>query len=171
MITQQYLKELFHYDPETGVLIWIAKRPKVSVGSEAGTISKHRRTYYRKVKIDGSMYKTHRLAWLYVYGEFPANQIDHIDGDGLNNRISNLRDVNNRENHRNVRLRADNTSGTVGVGFHKATGKWQAQIGTESGNQSLGVFTDIEDAIAARQAAEVKYGFHCNHGGVRNESN
>jgi hypothetical protein len=117
--------------------------------------------------IDGVKHQSHRLAWLYVYGKHPKRQIDHIDGDGLNNRINNLRDVTCRENLKNSRLRSNNTSGVSGVYFHKPSGKWQALIFTNSGRKYLGTFVDIKDAIAAREGAEIEHGYHENHGQER----
>lgn len=168
MITQARLKELLHYNPDSGIFTWLAsRRGRAKIGCEAGTILQARRTYYRVIGIDGDLHKAHRLAWLYIHGQLPANQIDHEDGNGLHNWSSNLRDVTNRENQRNARLRSDNTSGTAGVYFVKGRSKWRAQIRTESGNKHLGLFTNIEDAISARQAADVEYGFHGNHGSIR----
>jgi hypothetical protein len=114
--------------------------------------------------LDGIMYKAHRLAWFYTYGKIPADQIDHIDGDGLNNRINNLRDVTSRQNSRNARLIWNSKSGTMGVSFCNEKGMWRARINTNSGRKHLGRFIDIEDAIAARKAAEIEYGYHENHG-------
>lgn len=165
MITQATLKELLHYDPDTGVFTWrVRPSRRVYIGDEAGSVYQRGNACYRDIKIDGVKYLAHRLAWLYTYSEFPAGQIDHIDGNGLHNWIINIRDVDNRENQKNSRLRSDNTSGTVGVSFDKASGKWKAQISTGSGRKRLGHFTDIKDAIAARKSAEVEYGYHENHG-------
>jgi hypothetical protein len=164
MITQKYLKELFHYDPDIGSFTRKLRRQGVVVGAEAGCITEDGRTHYRLVQIDGIKHKAHRLAWLYVHGKLPDDQIDHIDGDGLNNRIANLRDVTSRENCRNTRLRSTNKSGVVGVYFQKSSARWRAQIGTGSGNKHLGYFTDIKDAIAARKTAEIELGYHENHG-------
>lgn len=164
MITQERLKELLHYDPDTGVFTWKVSRGGVKAGSEAGSVHKHRLTHYRVVHIDDAQYKAHRLAWLYVTGKLPDGQIDHQDGNGLHNWIKNLRDVNNRQNARNARLNNRNTSGFVGVFFDNACRKWRAQIRTESGQKHLGLFTDIEDAIDARKAANIEHGYHQNHG-------
>jgi hypothetical protein len=165
MLTQERLKELLHYDPDTGVLTWKARPSKRNhIGDEAGYVFQSGRTHYRRVTIDGIKYLSHRLAWLYTHGKLPDRQIDHGDGNGLHNWIRNLRDVTNRENHKNTRLNSNNTSGTVGVYFEKALDKWCAQICTESGKKSLGYFADIEEAITARKDAEVEYGFHENHG-------
>jgi hypothetical protein len=101
-----------------------------------------------------------------MHGEFPTYQIDHIDGDGLNNRLENLRDVTQLENLRNMTLYRNNTSGRIGVCFVKREGKWCAQIGTKSGSKHLGHFSNFDDAVTARKAAEVELGYHENHGRV-----
>jgi hypothetical protein len=168
MITQAKLKELLHYNPDTGVFTWLVnKGSRAPAGSEAGNIHQDGRTSYRLIMIDGASHKAHRLAWLYVHGEFPKNDIGHEDHDGLHNWISNLRDVTNSENNKNKSLSCNNTSGVVGVSLHKGTGKWRAQISTESGRKHLGYFTNKEDAIEAAKAARVKYGYHENHGSTR----
>ncbi len=175
MITQEYLKECVSYDPDTGFFVW-KKRPSrhfksVRVGNAwntryagtvAGTDKRCKRVFYRTIGIQSSPFPSHRLAWLYVTGEWPEHQIDHIDGDSLNNQFSNLRDVPNQENCRNQRLSSNNTSGRIGVSFHKLTGKWKASIG----KNSLGYFSDKEEAVSARRAAEIEYGYHENHGRV-----
>ena len=90
-------------------------------------------------------------------------EIDHIDGVRHNNEVENLRLVSSSENSKNTSKRADNTSGSVGVYLTRAK-KWAAQIGVSKNVIPLGTFADKDDAIAARKAAEVKYGFHQNHG-------
>jgi hypothetical protein len=166
MITQARLKEVLHYDPDTGVFTWkVNKGNRARAGSEAGCVHRAGRTHYRQIMIDGTKYRAHRLAWMFVHGEFPKHHIDHIDGIGLNNPIRNLRDVTQRENIKNSRMPCTNTSGIVGVSFDR--GKWKVQIRTESGNKHIGRFTDIEDAVAARKAADIKYGYHENHGRTR----
>ncbi|MFA6198823.1 MAG: HNH endonuclease [Bacteroidales bacterium] len=91
MITQEYLKEHFNYNPETGE--FLRKKNKI-----VKTIGKRE---YRKINIDGKFYKAHRLIWLYTYGTWPDDFIDHIDGDKHNNRIDNLRNATNSENQCN----------------------------------------------------------------------
>jgi hypothetical protein len=168
MITQERLKELLHYDPETGVFTWkVNKGPTARAGTEAGSVKHQQRNYYRHIRADGVTYCAHRLAWLYVHGKFPENEIDHDDGNGLHNWIKNLRDVTRRDNQKNRRLNCNNTSGTTGVSFNQATAKWQARIQTDSGQKHLGQFVEIKDAIAARKAAEIDHGYHENHGQIR----
>ena len=114
--------------------------------------------------IDNRMFLAHRVLWAVVHGAWPEGQIDHIDGDGTNNRLSNLRVVSNTENARNAKLSKRNSSGRAGVGLHKASGRWEARIGVGKRKRHLGLFTRFDDACAARAAAEIEYGFHENHG-------
>lgn len=165
MITQSRLKELLSYDPLTGIFIRkIRTSNRVRVGDEAGSLCRDGRTSYKLIMLDRKRYKAHRLAWLYVHGEHPKGHIDHIDGNGLNNRIENLRDANPTQNQRNACKRLDNTSGITGVSFCNRDKKWVAQISTSYGRKRLGNFDSIESAIAARKDAESKHGYHENHG-------
>jgi hypothetical protein len=115
--------------------------------------------------VNGREYKAHRLIWLLVHKAWPENQIDHIDGNGLNNRIENLRDVTNAENARNRKKQKNNESGHTGV--RRERGKWRAVIEVSGREIYLGLFINLEEAVAARKAAEAKYGFHANHGKER----
>ena len=112
---------------------------------------------YQQIRLLGETHYAHRLAWLYVHGEWPKNDIDHRDGDTWNNRISNLRDVTRSVNNRNVlRPRRNGSSGIVGVSWHKATGKWQANIYAGK-HIHLGRFDTKEEAAAAYQRAKLIY--------------
>ncbi len=119
---------------------------------------------YRVILIDGHQFKAHRLAWLYIYGEFPKKQIDHVNHDRSDNKISNLRDVTNQENHKNRGLNKNNTSGVNGVAWNKQLNKWIAYIIVASKRKHLGVFVEMKEAVLARQKANKEYGFHFNHG-------
>lgn len=116
------------------------------------------------VMIDGVHYMAHRVVWMLVYGEEPI-EIDHIDGDRSNNRLGNLRSVDRGMNMKNKALYLNNTSGIVGVEFHKRDKVWIARIGVGDGEQiHLGNFKTREEAIACRIGAEVVAQFHINHG-------
>jgi hypothetical protein len=169
MLTQERLKEVLHYCPETGVFTWlVGGRGTARKGSEAGSIryDKSGKPYYY-VGFDYRRYPAHRLAFLYMTGEFPENEVDHKDGNGCNNAWTNLRAVTSLENRKNLRKRADNTSGTTGVYWYASYNKWRSQIMCAGRMVHLGLFSNKEDAIAARKAAEVLYGFHENHGTER----
>lgn len=160
MITQSELKELLHYDPDTGLFLRCGKK----VGRVLNCGSKKR---YIGISLKSKTYRAHRLAWLYVYGKFPSGDIDHINGNGFDNRIKNLRDVDRQTNMRNSRRKSTNKSGVTGVTWDSKRLKWYASIMVGYKTISLGRHDDIKDAIAARKNAELKYGFHPNHGSDR----
>ena len=112
----------------------------------------------------GRIYRAHRLAWLIVYGSFPPDQIDHINGVKHDNRIMNLRAVTHAENSRNRPLYIGNKSGHTGIFYNKRMKKWVAQIGGTDKRVNLGSFENKEDAIEARRIAEINYNYHPNHG-------
>jgi len=104
------------------------------------------------------------LIWAMVNGEWPDGEIDHINGDRSDNRISNLRVVTHRENAMNRSRRSDNASGVTGV--HKCGSKWRATIKTSDGYKCLGLHSTIEDAARVRYLAERAHGYHANHGRI-----
>jgi hypothetical protein len=145
MITQDRLKELLHYDLDTGIFTWKKPRPKINVGDVAGFLNKKSKYYY--IGLDLKNYKLHRLAWLYVYGELPKT-IDHIDGNPSNNLISNLRSCTMQQNMCNQKLRTDNKSGVKGVMLHKSE-KWRVRITTNKIVKHIGYFNDFFEACCA----------------------
>ena len=155
MITQKELKKKFHYDFKTGLLTRLSTGNIFSVPDNVG---------YFSVDINKKKYRVHRLAWLYVYGEMPKEQIDHINHDKTDNRICNLREVSNTENRRNMSLDKRNKNGITGIDFYKKTKLWRACIRANGKHKHLGYFKNKVDAILARKKAEIKYGFHENHG-------
>jgi len=168
IITQERLKELFSYNPETGLLIRIKKSSLYSyraVGEEAGWIETLNGKKYRSIEIDRKKYLVHRIIWLFVYGVWP-DSIDHINGCGTDNRMLNLRSVKHRDNMKNKRRYKNNKTGCSGV--EKPAGrKYRVYISSGNKKRYLGVFSDLWDAICARKSAENKYGFHQNHGVTR----
>lgn len=168
MITREELLKLLHYDEFTGVFKWRVSRGRVKAGAEAGCIKVNEDgKSYRYVRVNGRMYYGHRLVWLILTGQFPNDQIDHLDGDGLNNASVNLRTVTNSENGKNVRKRADNATGVTGVYWDRTYAKWHAQIMLNGKGKHLGYFHNFDEAVAVRKAAEKIHGFHPNHGTVR----
>lgn len=162
MITQSRLKELFEYSPSTGLFTRIAVRAgRGKCGDIAGAI---RGDGYKCIEVDGKKYLSHRLAWLYVHGEFPQEQIDHINGIRFDNRMENLRAVSNLENRMNSKCRRDAKFGIMGVGWHKRDSTFFANIGMGGKLIHLGYFDNLLDAICARKSAERQYKFHANHG-------
>ena len=151
MLTQSELKKLLHYDPLMGVFTRLGKK----VGYT---------NIYTIIEISKVKHKAHRLAWLYMYGEFPKYQIDHINHIPTDNRICNLRDVSCQQNQRNASIRKDNKSGTCGVTWRSDQNRWIVNIRANGKQIYVGRFEKIEDAIVSRKEAEVKYGYHENHG-------
>jgi hypothetical protein len=143
MLTAQRLRELLHYDPVTGIFHWrIAVARRVKVGDIAGSVH---RDGYRQIMIDGRRYYAHHLAWLYVHGEWPPSELDHINGVPDDNRIANLRLATPSQNQWNQGNRKNNTSGFKGVGWHRRR-RWRAQIGINGRYIHLGYFATPEEA-------------------------
>ena len=162
------LRRLFDYDPETGVVT-----RKVTVGRRAkrgDVVGCKYNTGYLVVAVksrNGYRHRCllHRICYALYHGRDPyPMQCDHINHDRADNRICNLRLVTNQENQQNTKLKKTNKSGFCGVSFQKREKKWRSQICANGSNISLGYFTNKADAIAARKAAEIKYGYHKNHG-------
>jgi hypothetical protein len=152
--TPQRLREVLHYCRDTGVFSWKVHRRKVRAGTIAGTPD---RDGYINIKIDGFLYRAHRLAWLYVFGNWPTAQIDHINGDRNDNRLSNLREATVTENSRNARKKSNNKSGRKGVFWQD--GRWCAQIKIGGKSTHIGRFDSLDDASAAYlRAAEKHFG-------------
>jgi hypothetical protein len=154
ILTQNRLKELLDYNPDTGVVIRKVKLKNQPAGKIVGCVG---RQGYLQTSIDGKLYKVHRLVWLYMYGEWPKNNIDHIDHNPANNKISNLRDVSCLENNRNKRRNTNSSSGLLGVGWHKRDECWVAHIEVSGIRHNLGYYKDKETALNARKQAEQIY--------------
>lgn len=164
-LTAERAHELLRYEPETGQFYWRVARGGIRcAGASAGFIDRRECPRYWKIRIDRRTYFAHRLAWLMMTGEWPSLQVDHINGDGFDNRWANLREVTNQENQQNAKLPRDNSSGAPGVWWNKARKQWYAQIGSREHRRRLGQFDRLEDAVAARKAAERELGYHPNHG-------
>lgn len=161
-LTAERLREVLHYEPQTGVFIWIAPiNNRIKVGNKAGSGSNG----YINISIDGEIYGAHRLAWLYMTGGWPAHQIDHADGNRSNNAFSNLREATVSQNHQNIGITAANRTGLKGVSLHKKTGKWRARIAIEKKGKTIGYFDTKEEAHAAYcEAASRHYGKFANFG-------
>ena len=162
MLTQEELKKFLDYDMETGIFTWKIKRKRVNAGDIAGTCKLNG---YLQIMINYKFYLCHRLAWLYIYGEFPNGILDHIDGNRANNKIFNLRQATSRQNNINAKLSKRNTSGVKGVYWHTQNKKWYAQININGKNKHIGFFNDIDSAKKSVMETREKYhGEFANHG-------
>lgn len=151
-LTGARLRELLDYDYLTGHFTRrVSLTHSVKVGDRAGTISK--KTGYASIWVDGHLYYAHRLVWLYVYGMWPI-QIDHINGNRIDNRLTNLRDCTNAENQQNIKGRSHNKSGFIGVHFDAWSGKWRASIKIDEKTIKLGRFSSKRDASEAYKEAK-----------------
>ena len=154
-LTQEYVKSILNYDQKSGILTWkISKATWIKIGLPAGTL--HYQGYLR-IFIDGKLYAAHRLVWLYMTGEWPKEDTDHIDMNKTNNKWNNLREATRSENKGNGRKHKDNKSGLKGVSWHKGNKKWQAQIEINNKNISLGYYLTKEEAGLAYKNAAIKY--------------
>lgn len=167
------LGELLSYCPLTGKITWRQRGLKWFDNSTnqkrwntrysnqtAGTTTQE----YCQIRVLGTRHQAHRIAWAIYYGKWPCGLIDHINGNKIDNRINNLRDVDTQENSKNTKRPTNNTSGHLGVSWSKSRSKWYANIKVNGFNIFLGYAENKEAAVVSRKAAEKKYGFHENHG-------
>ena len=157
-ITQDKIKELLHYDPMTGVFRWrfaVAKR--VKPWDVAGCLNVNG---YAFVKVGGKSIRAHRLAWLYMTGKMPQDQVDHINGCRADNSWSNLREATNKQNTENGKTRKHNTSGFNGVTCKAEGKKWRARVGHNGSRIHLGYFETAEKAMAAVAAKKAEIYTH-----------
>lgn len=159
MLTQAQLQLLFHYDPNTGVFTREINHGKSKKGSTPTGLSPGG---YLRISIKNRYYMAHRLAWLYVNGEWPNSIIDHINCNKLDNRLCNLREANRSQNAMNVYIYKNNISSFKGVGFHKATGKFRARCQANKKRVFIGYFDTAEEANEAYKAfANTHHGDYC----------
>lgn len=141
IITAERLRELLHYNPDTGIFTWrVGRRGKARKGSVAGCPTGYG---YLTIRVDWVMYQAHRLAWIYMTGSMPQWTIDHKDGDRVNNRFANLRDVPSRVNNENVRAPYKTKSERqhmLGVQPVALSGKWVSRIRVNGREHYLGAF-------------------------------
>ena len=153
-VTQESLRELLSYDPDTGVFVWIKSRRAGWNGKIAGSIRSSRGKKYLVIKIDGRPYPAHRLAFLHVHGYIPA-MIDHRNGDSLDNRMRNLKSCDRFENAQNHTIYRK--KGPLPQGVHALlSGRYQARITVNGNVLSLGSYDTAEEAHAAYMSARIK---------------
>lgn len=152
-LTQARLKELLVYSPESGDFVWrVSVGPRAIRGQRAGT---HKRGHRSQIMVDGILYRNHRLAVLYMTGEWPPHQVDHRDGEQSNNAWANLRLATNQQNcTAMVRLRSNNKSGVRGVSWCQYRRRWYSSIFTGGKKVRIPCDGSIEDAIEKRKQYE-----------------
>lgn len=159
MITKDELNALFEY--QNGTLVRKTTRGGMPTGSTVGYINSDG---YKATRINGKMYLVHRVIYFMAHGSMPE-QIDHINGKRTDNRIENLRPAKPSENSCNSKIRSTNKSGIKGVNWHKASGKWVAQLYVNGKKMHFGLFDDIAEAAKAiEQARNKHHGEFANHG-------
>lgn len=175
VLTQAEAVQLLDYNPETGEFFWKRRPLKFFPNERACKIwntryagapafsSIHNNGYRAGVVLYGK-YLAHRIAWLIQTGDWPEQQIDHVNGDKADNRFSNLRAVSPLENSRNLRRQDRNKSGVTGVAWCSRAQKWRSHITVNGHMKSLGYTDDFAMAVAKRRLAERELGFHPNHG-------
>lgn len=155
MVIQDIIRFL-NYDPDSGVFTW-TQIPlyfrHLKLGDIAGHLNSHG---YIQIKFSGKRYPAHRLAFLFIDGKYPKSQVDHINGVKHDNRFCNLRLVTHQENCHNIQMPNHNTSGFVGVSWHKKAQKWAAVIRVNGKSRHLGLFTDPEEAHRAYLKAKAE---------------
>jgi hypothetical protein len=155
LITIDRLKEVLDYDPQTGIFTWKVRTAKRTiVGDTAGCPNKKGYIY---IRIDTVNYRANVLAWFYVTGQWPSDQIDHENCKRGDNRFSNLREATCTNNAHNRPMRKTNTSGYTGVFWRKGTRRWQAKIMINRKYIHLGCFDEAPDAARAYKEAAKKY--------------
>lgn len=150
---EEYLKSRLRYCPNTGVFTWLKQRKSTEIGKIAGTVTGSA----VKIYLDGKCYMAHRLAWLYMTGEWPKDLIDHKNMNPTDNRWENLRQADHARNGMNTGLRSDNTSGFKGVAWDSRVGKWRADIKISGKRKHLGMYMSPEVAHEAYKHAANKY--------------
>jgi len=163
------LLKTLSYDNETGLFFWKKRKEtdrfvkcwntRYSGNPAMNTMTTNG---YLSGRLFNERYLAHRLAWFYVTGNWPDDHVDHINGCRTDNRFENLRSVDRFINQRNRKKPVDNKSNEVGISWHKSTQRWRVQ----TCGKHIGVFSDFNTAIKARNDSRKDLGFHENHGRI-----
>jgi len=159
---RKYFEEWLEFRAEHGDFVWKKTSGKASSGDVAGTYNPKG---YIQITVRGVAVLAHRLVWFFERGRWPIDQIDHINGRKDDNRIGNLREATNAQNHCNRPKQANNTSGVKGVYWFKPNRQWKAQICVNGRCIVLGYFHNFDDAVECRKEAEIKYQGDWRHDG------
>jgi len=176
MLTKERLLEVLEFDESISRFRWRERVGSLRfnarfAGELAGCVSEREPLglFYRLLRIDKILYKEHRLVWLYWNGELPKANLDHLNGDGLDNRLENLRLDSDRSNQRNRARDPRNTSGYTNVSWNKIGRKWEVQVRGKIGNVHGGYFDGLEEAALKAAELREKLGFSPLHGLTREE--
>lgn len=152
-LTADRLRDLLDYNPATGKFHWRGAHRRIRPGMEAGTVNT---AGHRSIKIDGRRHYAHRLAWLHVHGTWPKDQIDHINGAKDDNRLMNLRDVDQHTNMQNLHGPTKQNQGSkiLGAYFAPKSKRWWSKIRIDGHQTYLGSFPDATQAAQAYLAAK-----------------
>lgn len=158
-LTSGELRRLLTYNANTGVFTW---NTRVSQRCRIGDTATGRVTSggYIQITISGRVYVAHRLAWLYVYGEWPDDELDHVNGNRSDNRIVNLRPATRKQNMENKRLYKNSSSGSRGVSWDSKAGMWRASVTSLGKAHHLGFFHDKEEAAAVAREKRLQLFTH-----------
>ena len=164
-ITAEQLRRAMNYCASSGVFTWNLQRGRARAGDIAGCVARDKKGYeWVQIRLLGTLYPAHRLAWLHHHGVMPDGFIDHINQDSTDNRICNLRIATQAENSRNQHMKRTNTSGVTGVYWEERTKKWRADVKVNGVKNRLGRFENIHDAAEAVLAFRNCMGFSPLHG-------
>lgn len=180
VISPEHLRKMLRYDADTGKLFWLERSPDDVLSDRASTRQRIARNWnarfrgealtrisqrgYHYGSIASKKHTAHRVAWALYYGSWPTLDIDHINGNPLDNRIENLREATAAENGQNRARPVRNKSGMAGVWWDKARGKYQVFIGAGKNRVRAGRFNSFEDAAETRKRLESELGYHPNNG-------
>jgi hypothetical protein len=160
--SRDYIASILEYDPASGHLRWIKARKGIRVGDIAGTVNPHG---YLRITIDGRPYQAHRVVWLMANGAWPDDVIDHINGIGTDNRITNLRACTQSENRMNSKVGRNSKSGVKGVTWRKAISAWEVNVGIGGRAVFAGFYENLSDAKKAAMDLRMRlHGEFANHG-------
>jgi len=154
----EYVRLILDYNPETGIFKWknLSTATPQRNAQWAGKIAGYPHKGYQRININGAHHRAHRLAWLYMTGEWPKEEIDHRNNEKNDNRFLNLREVVRNENAKNRLKSCNNTSGVKGVSYRKESGLWRVRIMVDKKPIHLGDFKNIKEAGEVYKEAALK---------------